>query len=201
MSSSLTEQVEVAPRRHSPSTGTEDVGAVVAKAKKAAASLWMILHAQVSDEQSLCLYVCCIRSVSISPVSMWLPSTDVLMCSYIFYSARYPHICTTHRTAALAPIDVPTRDVPIPSASCCTSKLVPWHHRRQEEVGTCTDARKRAATRPGSFSITTSAAATRGHSRRRSPRRPSRTFAWCARSWPGMPRRSSTRRAKRSAPT
>ena len=60
MSSSWTEQVEVQQRRHSTSapasSGTgagseqppQDVGAVVAKAKKAAASLWMILHAQVS---------------------------------------------------------------------------------------------------------------------------------------------------------
>lgn len=58
MSSSWTEQVEVAQQRHSTSAGTgtgagaeqppQDVGAVVAKAKKAAASLWMILHAQVS---------------------------------------------------------------------------------------------------------------------------------------------------------
>ena len=61
MSSSWTEQVEI-QQRHSTSapassgTGTgagaeqppQDVGAVVAKAKKAAASLWMILHAQVS---------------------------------------------------------------------------------------------------------------------------------------------------------
>ena len=81
MSSSWTEQVEIQQRRHSTSAGTsgtgagaeqppQDVGAVVAKAKKAAASLWMILHAQVSDEQSLCtsLYIC---SVSISPVSMY----------------------------------------------------------------------------------------------------------------------------------
>lgn len=55
MSSSLTEQVEVQQRRHSPTASAaagaeqpQDVGAVVAKAKKAAASLWMILHAQVS---------------------------------------------------------------------------------------------------------------------------------------------------------
>ena len=170
MSSSLTEQVEVAQRRHSPSTGTgaaagaeqpQDVGAVVAKAKKAAASLWMILHAQVSDEQSLCkgLYIYVpylFRQYRCGS----LPSTDMLMCSYIFYSARYRHICTAHRTVALALIDVPTEDVPIPSVSCCTSRRVPWHRRRQEEAGTCTDAKKRDATRPGSFSFTTSAAAT-----------------------------------------
>ena len=57
MSSSWTEQLEIQQRRHSTSAGTgtsgaeqppQDVGTVVAKAKKAAASLWMILHAQVS---------------------------------------------------------------------------------------------------------------------------------------------------------
>ena len=49
--------MEIQQQRHSTSapasSGTaeqppQDVGTVVAKAKKAAASLWMILHAQVS---------------------------------------------------------------------------------------------------------------------------------------------------------
>lgn len=90
MSSSLTEQVEVAQRHStsstsSPSAEPQDVGAVVAKAKKAAASLWMILHAQVSvlSKVFMCSCAFCIYFQYILSSKAYI---------YFFASTRYLHI-------------------------------------------------------------------------------------------------------------
>ena len=93
MSSSYTQvehQQNVAPPALDAGGGEpQDVGAVVLKAKKAAASLWMILHAQVSNLRDdwnsfIAIYVSCSKS--------FYDSSFLIDTYLIFLRSQYPEL-------------------------------------------------------------------------------------------------------------
>lgn len=98
----------------------QDVGAVVLKAKKAAASLWMILHAQVSN----------LRDDWDSFIAIYVSFIKVFMIHRFIVSHRHiSHIpsFSIPRAAVLVLIDVHSEAVPIPSDCFCTSRPARWH--------------------------------------------------------------------------
>lgn len=103
----------------------QDVGAVVLKAKKAAASLWMILHAQVSF----------LRGAWI--ISFWRCFSTHVALQASWFNVSHRHIShissfSIPRAAALVLIDVHIEAVPIPSDCFCTSRPARW--RRAEDM-------------------------------------------------------------------